>query len=63
MHTQHTPASSTPRIEALRKKHQMISKKLETVQSRPFKSDTQITELKREKLKLKEEIEGIRQAS
>lgn len=63
MHTQHTPATSTPRIEALRQKHKDISKQLDTVQSRPFKSEADITQLKREKLKLKEEIEGIRKAS
>lgn len=62
MHSQHVTASSA-RIEALRAKHKSLSKKIEHEQSRPFISEYQIGELKREKLKIKEEIEGIREAS
>jgi hypothetical protein len=56
-------APSAARIDALKVKHKSLSQKIETEQSRPFISGYQIGELKREKLKLKEEIEGIRKAS
>ncbi|HPD82361.1 MAG: DUF465 domain-containing protein [Alphaproteobacteria bacterium] len=63
MHSQQGMASSAARIEALKAKHKSLSKKIEQELSRPFISEYQIGELKREKLKLKEEIEGIRKAS
>jgi len=56
-------SSSSARVEALKAKHKTLSRRIETEQSRPFISEYQISELKREKLKLKEEIEGIRKAS
>ena len=56
-------SSSSARIEALKSKHKSLSRKIETEQSRPFISEYKINEWKREKLKLKEEIEGIREAS
>lgn len=55
--------NSSPRVEALRAKHKNLSEKIELEQRRPFISEHLIAELKREKLKLKEEIEGIRKAS
>lgn len=60
---QNIASSSSARIESLKSKHKSLSKKIEREQSRPFISEYQIGELKREKLKLKEEIEGIRKAS
>jgi len=57
-------ASSSPeRIEALKTKHYKLSKKIETEQKRFLMNDQEIALLKREKLHLKEEIEGIRKAS
>ncbi len=56
-------STKSAHLEALKIKHQSLSKKIELGQSKFFMSDTQISELKREKLKLKEEIEGIRKAS
>lgn len=57
--TQSSPHSS-PRVEALKSKHRDLSYRIEEEQSRPFISENIISNLKREKLKLKEEIEGIR---
>ena len=56
-------SSSSARIDALKMKHKLLSNKLEAELNRPFISEYKISELKREKLKLKEEIEGIRQVS
>ena len=54
------PAS---RLEALVSRHAAIEQELEEEQRSFASSDYKITELKRKKLFLKEEIEGIRQAS
>jgi hypothetical protein len=58
-------SASTPsaRLEALKSKHQNLEKKIETKRLSPSVSDYEISKLKREKLLLKEQIEGIRQAS
>jgi len=56
-------SKSPSRVEALRAKHKNLSQKIEVEQSRPSTSDQILKNLKREKLKLKEQIEGIRQAS
>ena len=56
-------SSSSSRIEALRAKHRNLSLKIEKELSYPYTSDTKIIQLKRKKLKIKEEIEGIREAS
>lgn len=63
MHTHQGTAPSNARLEALKAKHKSLSKKIETHQSMPSISDQEIVGLKREKLKLKEEIEGIRYVS
>lgn len=63
MHTQHGNARTSARVESLKAKHKSLSQKIEEYQSRPSMSEYLIGELKREKLKLKEEIEGIRKAS
>jgi hypothetical protein len=62
MQQQHLSASSS-RVEALRAKHKSLSHKIDEEMKRPFVSEYHLVELKREKLKIKEEIEGIRQAS
>lgn len=54
------PAS---RLEALVSRHAAIEHELQEEQRSFASSDYKITELKRKKLFLKEEIEGIRQAS
>ncbi len=43
-------------IEKLREKHEIVSKAVEQAQRAPGSSDFEIAELKREKLRLKEEI-------
>ncbi len=48
------------RVEALKAKHKNLSDKIELEQRRPFISEHILAELKREKLKIKEKIEGIR---
>lgn len=56
-------SASVARLEALKAKHKSLSKKIETEQSIPSISDHRLHVLKKEKLKIKEEIEGIREAS
>jgi len=48
--------SKDSHIEELRKKHEALSLRVEDEQRRPGSSDLEIRELKRQKLKLKEEI-------
>jgi len=55
-----TSPSSSNRVDALRAKHKNLSSKIEQELNHPFFSEQKIAQLKREKLKLKEEIEGIR---
>ena len=56
-------SASSARLEALKAKHKSLSRKIETEQNLPSISSNQLYALKKEKLKIKEEIEGIRQAS
>ncbi len=44
------------RLQELRKKHESLSEKVEMAQRSPATDDLQITELKKQKLRLKEEI-------
>ncbi len=46
-------------LEELRKRHELLSAKVEEVQRAPGSSDQEITELKKQKLKIKEEIERL----
>ncbi len=48
--------SVTSHVEELRKKHQTLSDAVERAQRSPGASDLEITEMKRQKLRLKEEI-------
>jgi len=50
------------RLKALKTKHEKISKQIETEQQ-SYLSDGLIARLKKEKLLIKEEIEGIRKVS
>ncbi|MCI5060293.1 MAG: YdcH family protein [Alphaproteobacteria bacterium] len=56
-------SASSARLEALRARHKNLSEKIEIEQNRPFISEFHIGQLKREKLMVKEEMEGIRKAS
>ncbi|MSU88187.1 DUF465 domain-containing protein [Rhodobacteraceae bacterium 2CG4] len=46
-------------LNELRKKHEVLSKKIEEEQRRPGSDDLEITDMKRQKLHIKEEIERI----
>ncbi len=48
------------RIKALREKHAFLSDTIEKMQGRPSTTDFYLRQLKKQKLMLKEEIEGIR---
>lgn len=54
-----SPAS---RVEALRHKHAILKHRIEEMQSLPSTTDFYLRQLKKQKLMLKEEIEGIRTA-
>ena len=60
---QGSASASSARLEALKARHKNLSRKIETEQNIPSISSNKIYALKKEKLQLKEEIEGIRQAS
>jgi hypothetical protein len=55
-------SASTPtsRIEALRHKHALLKHRIEVMQNLPSTTDFYLRQLKKQKLLLKEEIEGIR---
>ncbi|HSF91223.1 MAG TPA: DUF465 domain-containing protein [Paracoccaceae bacterium] len=46
-------------LSELRKKHEILSEKIEAEQRSPGSSDLQVVEMKKEKLRLKEEIEKL----
>lgn len=48
--------SESARVEELRKKHAALSEKVEEIQSAPGSDDLEIVELKKQKLRIKEEI-------
>jgi len=54
--------SLTAHIQELRKKHQYLSDQVEAAQRRPGIDDLTVTELKKQKLRLKEEIERLASA-
>lgn len=51
--------SLSSHLQELRKKHQALSEKVELAQRSPASDDLSITELKKQKLRLKEEIERL----
>jgi hypothetical protein len=53
------PMSLSSHVEELKKKHQALSKQVEEAQRAPGSSDLEIAELKKQKLRLKEEIERL----
>lgn len=46
-------------LQELRKKHESLSEKVEMAQRSPASDDLQVTELKKQKLRLKEEIHRL----
>ena len=56
-------SSQSARLEALQKKHKQLAHKIETEQNHYLLSDSEIKTLKLEKLRIKEQIEGIRNVS
>jgi hypothetical protein len=51
--------SLSSHLEELRKKHDSLSQEVEQAQRSPAFDDIQVTTLKKQKLKLKEEIERL----
>ncbi|SLN22147.1 hypothetical protein PEL8287_00961 [Roseovarius litorisediminis] len=51
--------SLSSHVEELKKKHQTLSDQVEDAQRAPGSNDLEIAELKKQKLKLKEEIERL----
>ena len=51
--------SLSSHLEELKRKHQDLSARVEEVQRAPGSSDLEISELKKQKLRLKEEIERL----
>lgn len=47
-------------LEALKRKHGVLETEITSIMARPVPDQTQLTQLKREKLRLKEEIERLR---
>lgn len=56
-------SAQNARLQALKSKHEALSKKIEKESQHSYVSDGLISRLKKEKLLLKEEIEGLREAS
>jgi hypothetical protein len=52
-------ATASSRIDALKVKHQQIDNTLQSETSRPHPDDTAIASLKKEKLRLKDEINRL----
>lgn len=53
-------SAKTSRLEALQKRHTVLSSKIEEAQKSPSTTDFFLRQLKKQKLALKEEMEGIR---
>jgi len=54
--------SLSSHLQELRRKHQNLSEKVEQAQRSPATDDLAIAELKKQKLRLKEEIQRLSQA-
>jgi len=50
------------RLEALRQRHSVLSTRIEEAHKSPSTTDFYLRQLKKQKLVLKEEIEGIRES-
>ncbi len=51
--------SLSSHVEELKRKHHALSEKVETAQRAPGATDAEIADLKKQKLRLKEEIERL----
>ena len=51
------------RLESLRSKHALYKMQIKEAQKRPATADFYLTQLKKQKLQVKEEIENIRKVS
>lgn len=51
--------SKASHLQELRKKHELLTRKVEAEQRSPGSNDIEIGELKKQKLRLKEEIERV----
>ena len=49
-----------PRLRSLEERHAMLERQISEEDARPRPDDAELTRLKREKLRLKEEIERLR---
>lgn len=56
-------ATQNTRLEALRQKHAVLKSRIEEAQNIPSTTDFYLRQLKKQKLLLKEQIEGIRSTS
>ncbi len=63
MPSQTQASAQTARLEALRARHASLSYMIESEQGQPSSNDWHLRDLKVKRLRLKEEIEGIRDAS
>jgi len=54
--------SLSSHVEQLKKKHQDLSDKVEEAQRAPGTSDLEIADLKKQKLRIKEEIERLNES-
>lgn len=62
MSTQGLLSAQKSRLEALRQRHAVLSNKVEEAHKSPSTTDFYLRQLKKQKLSLKEEIEGIRES-
>lgn len=62
MHSRGQTSAMPGRVQALLARHSALARMIEKEQSSPASNDSKLRELKREKLLLKDQIEGIRDA-
>lgn len=55
-----TATAHAPRMNGLRQRHEMLEARIEALRATPSADDMEIKTLKREKLRLKEKMEGLR---
>jgi hypothetical protein len=60
MHSRSLMSAQPARVEALKTRHAHLSRLIEVEQHSPASSELRLRDLKRKKLQLKDQIEGIR---
>lgn len=60
MHSRSQTSAQPARVQALKSRHAHLSKLIEAEQYSPASSELRLRDLKRKKLQLKDQIEGIR---